>query len=189
MKKIVLASLMTLAVGGAFAQAYVGGAVGTAHVSESCDYTTSCDRDDIGYKLYAGYKFTPNIAIEAGYADFGKASLEGYVSGFKVRGDLTSTAPFLVGAFHADFASRLSGVARLGVANVKSTVDTTLLITNTSLPSQSETKLQPLFGLGLGYAVTKNVKVTLDADFTKSAEFQGESDNLRLISIGAQYSF
>ena len=189
MKKIVLASLMTLAVGGAFAQAYVGGAAGMANVSESCDGTTNCDRDDVGYKLYAGYKFTPNLAVEAGYADFGKASLEGFVLGYKVRGDMKSTAAFLVGAFHGDFTPQFSGVARLGVANVKSTIDTTILAGNVALTSQSETKLQPLFGLGLGYAVTKNVKLTLDADFTKTAEFQGESDSLRLISVGAQYSF
>lgn len=189
MKKIVLASLMTMAVGGAFAQAYVGGAVGMGHLDESCDGTTSCDRDDIGYKLYAGYKFTPNWAIEGGYADFGKGSVEGFAYGIKVRGDAKSTATFLAGAFHGDITSQLSGVARLGVANVKSTIYTTILTGNVELPSQSGTTRRPLLGLGLGYAFTKNVKLTLDADFTKTAEIQGESDNLRLYTVGAQYSF
>jgi OOP family OmpA-OmpF porin len=189
MKKIVLASLMTVAMGGAFAQVYLGGAIGMTNVNESCDGTTACDRDDTGYKLYAGYKFTPNVAIEAGYADFGKAKLEGYAYGYKFHAEMKSTAPFLAAAFHADFTPHLNGVARLGLANVESTIDTTLVFNNQALPSQSETKLQPLFGLGLGYSFTKNVKMTLEADFTKTAEFQGESDNMRMISIGAQYSF
>ena len=32
---------------------------------------------DTGYKLRAGYQFTPNLAVEGGYVDFGKVDFNG----------------------------------------------------------------------------------------------------------------
>lgn len=185
MKKIVLASLMTMAVGGAFAQAYVGGNVGMSHSDMECGAGfTNCDSDDTGYKLYAGYKITPNIAVEAGYADFGKASatLLGY------NGELKNSAPFIVGVYRGAFTPNLSGVARLGVANVESKLDFG------AFGSKSETKIQAMLGLSLEYAFTKQFKGTVDFDATSTNEVEKypvkvSSGTIYLISVGAQYNF
>ena len=124
MKKIVLASLMALAVGGASAQAYVGGSIGMTHLESDCTGTSACDSDDTGYKVYAGYTFTPNLAVEVGYANFGKASAVVSLAPFgNVQGDIKSTAPFLVGVYRGDFTPALAGVARLGIANVDTKVE------------------------------------------------------------------
>ena len=188
MQKMVLASLMAMAVGGASAQVYVGGTVGQTTESTDCAGTTTCDRNDIGYKVYGGFKITPNWAVEAGYADFGKATPEGPTSFGQLRVDVKSTATFLVGVFRGDLTPQLAGVARLGVANVRTTAEATFLASNFEV-SEKETKVKPLFGFALEYAFTPKIKATLDADFTKTADIDGESDKVRMLSIGAQYSF
>jgi OOP family OmpA-OmpF porin len=145
---------------------------------------TNCDSDDTGYKLYAGYKITPNIAVEAGYIDFGKATAT--LGGAK--GELKNSAPFIVGLYRGAFTPSLSGVARLGVANVESELDLG------AFGSQSETKIQAIVGLGLEYAFTKQFKGTVDFDATSTNEVEkypvrATSGSIYMISIGAQYNF
>src|SRR5712692_536925 len=52
--------------------------------------TTSIDKDerDTGYKLFGGYKFNPNFALEGGYFDLGKFSFK---STTNPAGTLTGT--------------------------------------------------------------------------------------------------
>ena len=51
---------------------YIGLGVGSSSFKDEFEIE-DIDEDDVGYKLFAGYQFTPNIAIEGGYRDFGKA--------------------------------------------------------------------------------------------------------------------
>lgn len=41
----------------------------------------SVDTSDTGYKLFAGYRFTPNVAVEAYFADLGDTGFDGQASG------------------------------------------------------------------------------------------------------------
>lgn len=178
MKKIVLAALVATAAGGAFAQTYLGATVGATHLNADCTGTSSCDNDDTGYKLYGGYKFTPNFAAEAGYISFGKAKATVGASNLEIE----THAILLALAARGDFMPNLSGVARLGIANV----DTKATVAGVG--STSETKAKAYFGLGLEYAFTKNLKGVVDADFTDS-EVAGSTGAVRMLSIGAQYNF
>lgn len=45
---------------------YVGGALGQSHFGAE---------RDAAYKVYAGYRFTPHLAAEAGYTDLGKRTV------------------------------------------------------------------------------------------------------------------
>ena len=59
---------------------YLGGSVGLAEARSVCNATWlpagttigGCDKDDIGWKVYGGYQFTPHWGAEVGYIDFGK---------------------------------------------------------------------------------------------------------------------
>jgi hypothetical protein len=51
---------------------YIGAGVGSASFKDDFDID-DLDEDDVGYKLFAGFRATPNIAVEGGYRDFGKA--------------------------------------------------------------------------------------------------------------------
>lgn len=181
MKKIVSAALLALAVGGASAQVYVGGNFGVTHINADCAGTSSCDTSDTGYKISGGYKFTPNIAAEVAYADFGKVNAKLVITNVEVE----VQAVILAAVLRGDLAPGLSGVARLGVASV----DTQGRAWNSfASASTSETKTKAYFGLGLEYAFNKQFKGVLAADFTNS-ELNGETAAVRMFSAGVQYNF
>jgi opacity protein-like surface antigen len=193
MKKIVLAALMTAAVGGASAQAYVGGAYGQTHVNVDCSAATSCGNNNGGYKAYVGFLINSYAAVEVGYANFGHVTYSTPVYQASSDGRIKSEAVFAVGAFRWAFVPdlpQLVGVGRIGLAKVHSNF--TLGDAHLTDSGQSS-KL--IYGLGLEFAVTKNVKASLDADFTQTAEIPTGanvtlgSGSVRMLSLGAQYQF
>jgi OmpA-OmpF porin, OOP family len=186
MKKIVLASLLAVASLGAQAQAYIGGGLGMSEVNLDCGGTTSCDKSDTGYKIYAGYKLNPMLALEAGYIDFGKAKFSGYEGPLFVTGDIKSHGFTFAAAIRGNFTPALSGVGRLGVAQVDTKVSGTVVGFGSG--STAESKAELYFGLGLEYAFTKNIKGVVSADFSQG-EVGGESGSVRLIGAGVQYDF
>lgn len=189
MKKIVLASLLALTMGAAYAEGYVGASVGLTNYSIDCAGTETCDNSDSGAKVYAGFAFTPNLAAEIGYLDFGTAKASVYDSHYGVTFALNNKATAITAALAARgaFTPALEGVARLGLAQVKTTMSSSVAGYG-HLGSDTETKAKAYFGLALEYAFSKHVKGVASADFTQS-EIYGESASLRMVSAGVQYNF
>jgi OOP family OmpA-OmpF porin len=83
MKRIIAALLFALPLS-VFAQGYAGIGIGqTTADFEDCDFATTCDHKDTGFKVFGGYRFNQNFALEGGYADLGEAtfSIPGLASG------------------------------------------------------------------------------------------------------------
>lgn len=174
MKKIILSSLMAMAVGGACAQAYVGGNVGLTHLNANCASGVKCDKNDTGFKLYGGMRFSPVVSAELGYADFGKAKL----------GTLDYTGKGAIAALvlRAEFMPRMAAVGRVGAANI------TTKRSGAGATTSSQTALKVYYGLGAEYEVMKNLKAVADLDIVE-VDFAGNSGTARMLSLGAQYSF
>jgi OmpA-OmpF porin, OOP family len=66
---------------------------GLDHWSEVSDETSSLDRGDTGYALAVGFRFSPYLAIEAGYLDLGKTTYLVEDNGAAARLDLGSKGP------------------------------------------------------------------------------------------------
>lgn len=189
-------SLLTLAAGLAMlvgssvqAQGYVGAAAGWSKLDADCSGIDKCDKTDTGGKLYGGFKFANQFAVEAVYFDWGKATAESTViaSSAKVR----STGFGLGVAYFMPFASDWTGVARLGVARNKGKLTATDGGTNLSL-SESNNNTVPYVGIGIGYNLSRNLAITGEADFSRvKYGFQGETqkDAVQLISIGLRFNF
>lgn len=182
MNKIILAiaALSTLSANTAFAQTYVGGAIGQGHVNLDCAGVASCDKSDTGYKIFGGYKFTPNVAGEVTYFDFGKAQASDNGASASIKG----TGLGLGVAYFGDFAPQWSGVARLGIASNRVKVDTT----PTSSFVGSESSTNAYLGFGIGYEISKGLQLTGALDFSR-AKYQGTSGNIRLATVGLTYGF
>ena len=82
MKKALLCAVIGAAVAPcAFAQEkgfYAGLSLGQSKFKDACGSepevsVTSCKDNDTAWKIFGGYQFTPNLALELGYNDFGKA--------------------------------------------------------------------------------------------------------------------
>lgn len=206
-------SLLTIAAGvallvgsGAQAQGYVGAAAGWTKLSADCSEYAQCDKTGTGGKLYGGFKFANQLAVEATYFDWGKAtgevataSADG-VSGRKValavsnvatRRDELRTTGFGVGvAYFMPFATDWTGAARLGVAQNKGKATQSVAAVT---ESESKRSTQPYIGLGIGYNVSSNMTITGEVDFSRvkypsgGGEFQ--TDRLQMYTLGLRFAF
>jgi OmpA-OmpF porin, OOP family len=191
------------------AQGYVGGGLGWTNISVDCSGLDQCDKSGTGGKLYGGYRFANQFAVEAVYINWGKATgsmTEGFLAGpglavpleaspIMVTSDLElKTTGIGIGvAYFMPFSTNWDGVARLGVMRN----DGKLRLTASAkgfTESLTETKKATFayFGLGVGYKLTPNLAITGEADFSRvKYGFEGEyeTDNVRLLSIGLRYAF
>jgi len=205
MKKTLLslaAGLALLATSGAYAQGYIGGAFGWTEIDVDCAGTTRCDTSDTGYKVYGGYRFANQFAVELVYFDWGKAKASEtfdtvpvrsrdvpMATGTTISGDLSAKGFGLGVAYFIPFAPQWSGVARLGVTQTDAK-----LSASDSVKSASFSNKDPYayYGLGIAYNFNKNLALTADADFSRAkfgAEGSYDTANVRLLSIGLSFLF
>jgi OOP family OmpA-OmpF porin len=178
MKKILLTALIAMAgsVGAHAEGIYVGVAAGGTNTDVDCAGTTSCDKSDTGFKLFGGYKLTENIAVEAHYADFGKAKLNVGTASIDVK-----MSGFGLGAAYlGDFTPDWNGVVRAGVARNKVKLE--------GAASDSQSKTKAYVGAGVGYKLTKEVALTAAVDYTEG-EIGGDKAKATLYTIGVNYNF
>lgn len=183
---------------------YVGGNVGqsrakiddariTSGLLGSGFATTSIDDDnrDTGYKLFGGYKFNKNFALEGGYFDLGKFGFKattippGTLSGnIKLKGlnlDLVGILPI---------TDKFSAFGRLGVdyARARDSFSGTGLVNVLNAnPSKQETNLKA--GLGLQYNFSEALAMRVEAERYRINDAVGNRGDVDLISVGLVYSF
>lgn len=93
---------------------YIGGGVGQSKGDDVCDGISNCDDTDTAWKLFLGYRFTQNFAIEAGYVDFGEftGKVGTVVGPVNVKAEATGFTAHVVGIL--PLHDRFSLIARLG---------------------------------------------------------------------------
>lgn len=185
MNKILIAASMAAAAlvsTSAMAQAYVSADVGVGHSSIDCSGIASCDKNSTSFKVTGGYKFGYGLAAEFGYIDFGKVTASDDGIGVKI----TAKAWTLGAAYEWPFTPEFAGVARLGIASVDTKADA--YVAGEGSGSKSETKTEAYYGLGVNYAVAKNVKVQAGIDWSH-AHIVDTSAVVRSITAGVRYEF
>lgn len=168
------------------AQVYGVISAGTSRISLDCTGAAACDKTGNSFKLLGGYKFSPNLAAELGYFDFGKAKASDSV----LAGSVKTTAFGGGVAFHQDLTPAWRFVGRLGIAQVKTKIDATLVGVGSA--SDSDNNVQPYFGVGVGYKLNKDMSVDLAWDATKSKYSKNgasTSGNVNAYSIGLTFGF
>jgi OOP family OmpA-OmpF porin len=149
---------------------YVGASIAQGRYSGPAVGGLDTDKSGTGGKIYGGYELTPNIAIEAGYADLGKAeSAAGSVRGRGVFLDAVGKVPL---------GQSFSALARIGAFNGRGTSDL----------GDGDRKTEAKYGLGVQY------------DFSPRTFMRGEWERYRfdtvsgaartnLYSVGLNYKF
>lgn len=168
--------------GGAMAQAYVVGGIGTSNADIDCAGTTSCDNSDTAFKIVGGYSFANGFAAELGYMDFGTAT----ASAFGANAEFKASGFTIGGAYQAAFTPQWGANFRFGIADTKTKISGS--IPGLGSASDSENTTQPYFGIGATYALTKNTRLGLSADFSRG-EYQGEQADLRAITFNVRFDF
>ena len=151
----------------------------------------SSDNRDTAYKLFGGYQFNKNIALEGGYFDLGKFGFaanttpSGTLTGeIKLRGlnlDVVGTLPITerfsvlgrIGANYAQASDSFRETGALGVGNPN--------------PSTRETHLK--LGWGLQYALTDSLTVRAEMERYQVHDAMGNKGDVDLVSLGLIYRF
>lgn len=183
---------------------YIGGNAGksTARIddariisglmSQGVTSATISDSDrDNGYKLFGGYQFNNNFALEAGAYDLGNFGFKAttvpsgtFTGNANVRGlnlDLIGTLPLTerfsvfgrVGANYAETRDTFSGTGLVAVVN----------------PYPSAHEINPKIGLGVQYALTKALAMRAEVERFRINDAVGNKGDIDLVSVGLVYRF
>jgi len=172
---LIARALVSAAVLAAFSAAqaegpYVGASVGNTRYRGPDIGGLSTDRTSNGGKIYGGFGFTPNIAVEAGYADVGKASSAAdSLRGHGVFVDLVGSVPI---------GQSFSALARVGMFNGHTSAGS----------GASDSGTDAKYGLGLQYDFTKQAGLRGEWERYRFKAF-GEKENADMYSIGLNYKF
>jgi OmpA-OmpF porin, OOP family len=166
MKKGVLAALAIVAAlvaGPAAAQStdpsgiYLGGSIGRSQYKDHCkNLLIPCEDQDTAWRLFGGYQFNRNWAVELGYGDYGEAVASGpvpagaqaTVTRYSYGVDLTG-----VGSFY--MTQRLSGFGRFGVYMARTKLDTEFPAFPAFDTHDAKTNSGLTYGAGVAYTLGK----------------------------------
>lgn len=126
---VLLGALAALAAGPGFAQErglYLGGSVGEAIYSDTCsDYTvlTGCNDGDTAFRVFLGYQFNRNFAIEGGWANLGEVDSQGLFAGVPTTFRSEANGYDVAAVVSWPVLEHLSLYGKLGVSYVRTRIE------------------------------------------------------------------
>jgi OOP family OmpA-OmpF porin len=166
-----------------------GGLLGQGLATSSID-----ERDhDRGYKIFGGYQFHRNFAVEAGFFDLGSFGYTattvpaGSLSGdIRVKGlnlDLVGILPL---------TGKLSALGRVGVTSARTTgrfsaTGAAAVPYADATPRERATNYK--FGAGLMYDFTESLALRVEAERYRISDAVGNKGHIDLVSVGLIYRF
>jgi OOP family OmpA-OmpF porin len=188
-----------------YADTYLGASAGTANadynssdlVNALPSYTVqnvSIDDNDTGWKVFGGYEFTPNWAIEAAYVDLGEITTEfsatlapddlpQFVSDAAAIHPYMASGFALTGVGKFDISQTVVVFGKIGLfnwdaeGNVKETGSGQLVKLD-----DSGTNL--VYGLGISYEVSPQFGIRAEWE-----SYDVDWDKINLFSVGVEYRF
>lgn len=154
---------------------YIGGAIGQMEADGDCPAGATCDQKDSGWKIFGGYKFNRNFAVEGSYGDFGEVTLSG--GGVTAKGELTSWGIAAVGMLPIGEQFSLFGKVGLNLTKQKITATGP---GGSALEQDDGSELN--FGFGALFHAMPQLGVRLEWERLEKSEVD-------MISIGVQYRF
>ena len=163
----------------------VGVGAGPDQGRVDCVASFPCDRSSTGWKLFAGYQVSQAVDLQAVWFDAGRfKGGDTTPLGTEFGGTFKVSGFGLTAGYRWEFAPAWSLAGRAGIAAMRTRFD----YANPAFDSASKTTVQPLLGLGLAYAVTPSVRLSLDYDVTRF-KVHTTRGQLQMLGLAAQYSF
>ena len=185
MKRIILAAVATIACNVALAAepgAYVSASVGSAEQKLAFD-GFDISKSDTAFQLTTGYRYTPNVGIELGYANLGKAEIS-------ADGDSVSAKPqvlHLAVTGNYNLTPEFAFTGKLGLAHTSTKVSAK---SGSMSASETESENSLMVGVGMSYKVAPGVDVIAEyQDFGKIVKGDGADLKAHVVSVGVRYSF
>ncbi|MHB1619582.1 MAG: outer membrane beta-barrel protein [Sulfuricella sp.] len=151
----------------------------------------SDDNRATGYKLFGGYQFNKNFALEGGYFDLGKF---GFVANTQPPGTLNGNIKLrglnLDAVGILPITDRFSAFGRVGLnyAQARDSFSGTGIV-NVTNPNPSKREANYKFGAGLQYALTDSLGMRAEAERYRINDAVGNKGDVDLVSVGLVYRF
>jgi OOP family OmpA-OmpF porin len=158
-------------------------------------FTTASITDnnsDTGYKLFGGYKFNKNFALEGGYFNLGQF---GFTSTMTRPGTLTGNLKLdglnLDAVGILPITEKFSAFGRVGLnyAETRDNFTSTPAVLITTNPNPSYHETNPKVGLGLQYDFTQSLGMRAEAERYRINDAVGNHGDIDLVSVGLVYRF
>lgn len=136
-------------------------------------------------RLYGGYNFNANFAVEAGYKDFGKLT---FGSADDAGTTLSMDARFMYVAAKGTvpLGESWSVFGKLGAANGRTRYMESGGPENDKLTAK---RTSPYVGIGVAYLVSKNIALTVELERVGATRVGGLNFGMSALSAGASFSF
>jgi OOP family OmpA-OmpF porin len=157
---------------------YVGAGVGTTKVSDDAFDGSGIDDSDTGFKLFGGYDFNQNFAVEVSYLDLGEASISD--AGDSLTVGVTALTASAVGRLPVSDMFALYG--KLGYASYD--VKARFSVAGFGSGSGSDSDSDLIYGVGGALSFGGNFEARLEYE-----ALNVDGGDLNMISIGALYRF
>jgi OOP family OmpA-OmpF porin len=149
------------------------------------------DKHDTAYKLFGGYKFNGNFALEGGYFNLGRF---GFTSTTTPAGTLTGKIKLqglnLDAVGIVPLSEKFSAFGRLGLqfAQAKDTFAATGAVTTTN-PNPSKTAANFKAGVGVQYDFTESLGMRGEWERYRINDAVGNRGDVNVLSVGLVYLF
>jgi len=142
------------------------------------------DDKDNGAKLGAGYMFSGNFGVEAGWVDFGKAKRGGALPGLSTArdGEVRANGPFLAGVASVPVSGRFSAFGKVGVINAR--IDASA--DSDMAASMENAEWRPMVGIGAAYQVSRNWAIQTEyGTYSKTGDRDRTGEvKVAMVSVG-----
>lgn len=149
--------------------------------------SSTTDESDTGYKLQFGYRFAPNVALEGGYVDLGKARYTAVFLGGVAEASVKAHGANLALLGILPINGAFSAFAKIGAINAKAE---TSLRTSRFNVSVNNTYLRFNDGIGLEWNVGNHIGARLEYEqFHKLGDLRGGMRRVDFWSVGLAVRF
>ncbi len=148
---------------GAYAGALVGGVNTDYSASNQGMQSASKSDSDYAWNIFAGYNFNRNFAIHFGYIQFSDVKFTGIDSISEARSKYSQKALEFSGKLIYPLSTVASAYIKGGAAfvNLDRSPNTAAAIFD--IPSSDQTKIQPIYGVGIAYELYPNFSIVGEA--------------------------
>jgi OOP family OmpA-OmpF porin len=144
------------------------------------------------WRLQLGYKLSPNVAIEGGYIDFGKAKYSASYTGGTAQGTVKAGGLDIAALGIVPVTDSISVFGKVGVvaARVKSSL-TAGTPASAATGNISANAISPLIGLGASYKISDTMDVRAEYDHASDLGKSGKTGKMKadMVSVGLAYHF
>ena len=170
---------------------YIGAGAGQSNYREICPYfeslawSSDCNDDPVGWKVFIGRDFSNYFGLELSYADPGKAEITGPASSPGTL-DVHSRLVSFQGKLEIPIGKLLTVLAKAGLTYFN--VDYQRTGSYLVLPSGDD-GLEPSIGLGVGVNLSKRVGIRAEWENFNDAVGGTGQGNIEMVTASLLYRF